>query len=208
MTTHVTATRDQLASVVGAMLEDGHRLALVAAHEDAGFRVVYVLLGSDRVEVTVEMPRDDAWLPSLAAICYPAGRFEREIRDLYGIRPVDHPLPHRLVRHAHWPTGYYPMLKDADPGSRTMPEGDGPSYPFLEVEGDGVYEIPVGPIHAGLIEPGHFRFSVVGETILRMKARLWFMHRGVEKLAEGRAIDDVTPLTERISGDTANQGGP
>lgn len=204
MTTHVTATRDQLASVVGGLLEDGHRLALVAAHEDAdGFRVVYVLLGSDRVEITVEMPRDDAWLPSLAAICYPAGRFEREIRDLYGIRPVDHPLPHRLVRHAHWPTGYYPMLKDADPGSRTMPEGDGSSYPFLEVEGDGVYEIPVGPIHAGLIEPGHFRFSVVGETILRMKARLWFMHRGVEKLAERRAIDDVTPLTERISGDTA-----
>ncbi len=128
MTTHVTATRDQLASVVGGLLEDGHRLALVAAHEDAdGFRVVYVLHGSDRVEVTVEMPRDDAWLPTLAAICYPAGRFEREIRDLYGIRPVDHPLPHRLVRHAHWPTGYYPMLKDADPGSRTMPEGDGSS---------------------------------------------------------------------------------
>jgi Ni,Fe-hydrogenase III large subunit/Ni,Fe-hydrogenase III component G len=203
MTTRVTVTRDQLASVVGGLLEDGHRLALVAAHEESdGFRVVYVLLGADRVEVTVEMSRDDAWLPSLAAICYPAGRFEREIRDLYGIRPVEHPLPHRLVRHAHWPTGYYPMLAGA--GAGAMPEGDGgASYPFLEVEGDGVYEIPVGPIHAGLIEPGHFRFSVVGETILRMKARLWFMHRGVEKLAEQRTTDAVLPLTERISGDTA-----
>jgi Ni,Fe-hydrogenase III large subunit/Ni,Fe-hydrogenase III component G len=203
MTTRVSVTRDQLASVVGGLLEDGHRLALVAAHEESdGFRVVYVMLGTDRVEVTVQMPREDAWLPSLAAICYPAGRFEREIRDLYGIRPVEHPLPHRLVRHAHWPTGYHPMLAGA--GAGAMPEGDGAaSYPFLEVEGDGVYEIPVGPIHAGLIEPGHFRFSVVGETILRMKARLWFMHRGVEKLAEQRTTDDVLPLTERISGDTA-----
>jgi len=201
MTTRLTVDREDLADVAGRLLSGGSRLALVAAHEeDAGFRVVYVFLAATATEITVSMPRDDAWLPSLAAICYPAGRFEREIRDLYGIRAKDHPLPHRLVRHAHWPTGWHPMLKDAGP----MPEIQGPaSYPFLQVEGDGVYEIPVGPIHAGLIEPGHFRFSVVGETILRMKARLWFLHRGVEKLAEGQRIEDVLALAERISGDTA-----
>ena len=71
------------------------------------------------------------------------------------------------------------------------------------MEGDGVYEIPVGPVHAGLIEPGHFRFSVVGETIVRMKARLWFLHRGVEKLFEGKWPQDGIALAERISGDTA-----
>ncbi|MHB1008597.1 MAG: hydrogenase large subunit [Propionibacteriaceae bacterium] len=202
MTTVLTVTREQLAAAVGGLLGDGLRLVLVAAHEQRdGFRVVYVLLGRhDRTEVVVTMPRDDAWLPSLAAVSYPAGRFEREIRDLYGIRLVDHPLPHRLVRHAHWPTGYYPMLAGAGPMPVTVGEA---SYPFLEVEGDGVYEIPVGPIHAGLIEPGHFRFSVVGETILRMKARLWFLHRGIEKHAEGRPLDEVLALTERISGDTA-----
>ncbi|HSN10495.1 MAG TPA: NADH-quinone oxidoreductase subunit C [Propionibacteriaceae bacterium] len=201
MTTVLTASRDDLADVVGRLLAEGRRLVLVAAHEEPkGFRVVYVLLGHDRTEVVVTMPRDDAWLPSLAATSYPAGRFEREIRDLYGIRLIDHPLPHRLVRHAHWPTGYYPMLSGAGPMPPTT--GDA-SYPFLEVEGDGVYEIPVGPIHAGLIEPGHFRFSVVGETILRMKARLWFLHRGVEKHAEGRTLHEVLALTERISGDTA-----
>jgi Ni,Fe-hydrogenase III large subunit/Ni,Fe-hydrogenase III component G len=198
---HLSVTRDELAGVATTLLEDGNRLALVAAHEDPhGFRIVYVFLGADRTELSISMPRDDAWLPSLAAICYPAGRFEREIRDLYGIKAKDHPLPHRLVRHAHWPTGWHPMLSGAGP----MPDVAGPaSYPFLQVEGDGVYEIPVGPIHAGLIEPGHFRFSVVGETILRMKARLWFVHRGVEKHAEGRSLDDVLALTERISGDTA-----
>ena len=139
--------------------------------------------------------------PSLASISFPAGRFEREIRDLYGLTPRDHPLPRRLVRHQHWPQGWYPMRADAGPpppfGSPEEP------YPFLTVEGPGVYEIPVGPIHAGLIEPGHFRLSVVGETILKLKARLWFVHRGIEKLAEGRTLAEAVPLVERISGDTA-----
>jgi len=123
------------------------------------------------------------------------------MRDLYGIIPIDHPLPRRLVRHHHWPQGWYPMRSDAGPpppfGSPEEP------YPFLTVEGPGVFEIPVGPIHAGLIEPGHFRLSVVGETILKLKARLWFVHRGIEKLAEGRLLTDVVPLMERVSGDTA-----
>jgi Ni,Fe-hydrogenase III large subunit len=75
-------------------------------------------------------------------------------------------------------------------------------YPFLTVEGPGVYEIPVGPVHAGLIEPGHFRFSVVGETILNVKARLWFVHKGLEKLFAGRRPDEGLELAVRVSGDT------
>ena len=66
-----------------------------------------------------------------------------------------------------------------------------------------MYEIPVGPVHAGLIEPGHFRFSVVGETVLRLKARLWFVHRGLEKLFEGRPATGAADLAERVSGDTS-----
>ncbi|MGO8872332.1 MAG: formate hydrogenase [Acidimicrobiales bacterium] len=80
---------------------------------------------------------------------------------------------------------------------------DAGSYPFVPVEGTGVYEIPVGPVHAGLIEPGHFRFWVVGETILRMKARLWFVHKGIERLFEGKGVMAGLELAERISGDTA-----
>jgi Ni,Fe-hydrogenase III large subunit len=76
-------------------------------------------------------------------------------------------------------------------------------FPFLTVEGPGVYEIPVGPVHAGLIEPGHFRFSVVGESILKLKARLWYVHRGIEKLFQGRGPEDGIALAERVSGDTA-----
>lgn len=65
-----------------------------------------------------------------------------------------------------------------------------------------MYEIPVGPVHAGMIGPGHFRFSVVGETILKLKARLWFVHRGIEKLFQARRPEDAIELAERVSGDT------
>jgi Ni,Fe-hydrogenase III large subunit len=177
----------------------------MACHQDdPDFRIVYVLLrpaDDHRVELVLPVPDAAPQIPSLARLDYSVGRFEREIRDLYGITPINHPLPRRLVRHGHWPTGWYPMLRNADP-LPIFDEAMG-SFPFLEVEGDGVYEIPVGPVHAGLIEPGHFRFSVVGETILRMKARLWFVHRGVEQLFEGRAPQDAMEIAERISGDTA-----
>ena len=93
------------------------------------------------------------------------------------------------------------MQFDAGPSPAMVDETG--QYPFVPVEGTGVYEIPVGPVHAGLIEPGHFRFWVVGETILRMKARLWFVHKGIERLFEGKTIADGLVIAERISGDSA-----
>ncbi|MEV0171985.1 NADH-quinone oxidoreductase subunit C [Streptomyces sp. NPDC050803] len=187
------------------LLTRGHRLALVAAHiDETGPRVVYLFTSGPpdtRTELHVRLHPDRPEVPTLAHLSFPAGRFEREMRDLFGIVPLDHPLPRRLVRHFHWPRGWYPMRPDAGPPP-AFGEQEGP-YPFLEVEGDGVYEIPVGPVHAGLIEPGHFRFSVVGETILKLKARLWFVHKGIEKLFQGRSIAAGLPLAERISGDTA-----
>ena len=124
------------------------------------------------------------------------------IRDsLYGIVLRGHHQPARLVLHQHWPDGWHPMRRDAVAPSSFDAETQ--SYPFLSVEGPGVYEIPVGPVHAGVIEPGHFRFSVVGETILNMKARLWFVHKGIERLFHDRDPQSGVELAERISGDTA-----
>ena len=194
----------ELPVLARALLADGFRLALMAAHEDEeAFRVVYLFIAGSpdrRVELTAHCDRSTPQVPSLAALSFSAGRFEREMRDLYGIVPLDHPLPRRLVRHQHWPRGWYPMRSDAGPPPPF--ESTDEPYPFLTVDGPGVYEIPVGPIHAGLIEPGHFRFSVVGETILKLKARLWFTHKGIERLAEGRRVDDALALAERVSGDT------
>jgi Ni,Fe-hydrogenase III large subunit/Ni,Fe-hydrogenase III component G len=197
-------SRDALPDKAEELLATGFRLALVAGHDDCDrLRVVYLFLASRpdrRVELECLVPASDPAVPSLAYLSFPASRFEREMADLYGIRPIGHPRPRRLVRHAHWPEDWHPMRADAGPAPEFATGG---RFPFVTVEGTGVYEIPVGPVHAGLIEPGHFRFSVVGETILRLKARLWFVHRGVENLFHGRTATDAVELAERVSGDTS-----
>jgi Ni,Fe-hydrogenase III large subunit/Ni,Fe-hydrogenase III component G len=187
-----------------SLLARGFRLALVAGHDDGDrLRAVYLFTAAApdrRVELHVPLDPGAPEVPSLAGLSFAAGRFEREMHDLFGIVPTGHPLPRRLVRHFHWPQGWYPMLTGAgDPPE--FGDVDGP-YPFRSVEGPGVYEIPVGPVHAGMIGPGHFRFSVVGETILNLKARLWFVHRGLEKLFHGRTPEQGIELAERVSGDT------
>lgn len=199
-----TISPGELRDEARSLLESGFRLALAAAHEDDGrLRAVYLFTapGPDRrTELHVPMNRGRPTVPSLARLSFPAGRFEREMHDLYGVVPEDHPLPRRLVRHFHWPRGWHPMLAGAgDPPA--FGDTDGP-YPFRTVEGPGVYEIPVGPVHAGMIGPGHFRFSAAGETILNLKARLWFTHRGLEKLFAGRTPEDAVELAARVSGDT------
>ncbi|WP_298327547.1 NADH-quinone oxidoreductase subunit C [Haloactinopolyspora sp.] len=200
-----TITPDDLLATAADLLADGFRVALVAGHDDGDqVRVVYLFTAADpdrRVELHVPLDAAHPHVPSLAGLSFPAGRFEREMHDLFGVVPEHHPLPRRLVRHFHWPRGWYPMRHDAGEPPE-FGDVDGP-YDFRAVEGPGVYEIPVGPVHAGLIEPGHFRFSVVGETILNLKARLWFVHKGLEKLFHGRTPDDAVELAERISGDTA-----
>jgi Ni,Fe-hydrogenase III large subunit/Ni,Fe-hydrogenase III component G len=194
----------ELAEQAEQLLAAGFRLALVAAHDDGDIvRVVHLFLAGwpdRRVELECVAAADGPALPSLACLSFPAGRFERETADLYGIRPIGHPRPRRLVRHAHWPEDWHPMRAAAASAAEFVSSG---GFPFLTVEGRGVYEIPVGPVHAGLIEPGHFRFSVVGETVLRLKARLWFVHRGLEKLFHGRPAVGAVDLAERVSGDTS-----
>jgi Ni,Fe-hydrogenase III large subunit/Ni,Fe-hydrogenase III component G len=204
-TTREVWSAEALRGLVGRLLADGFRLALVAAHhdDDHQIRIVYLFTAGGPDRRTELVWRTDAsrpFVPSIAQLSFPASRFEREIRDLYGVEPEGHPLIAPMVHHPHWPRGWYPMRHDAGPRPAMNPPQP---HPFLTVEGDGVYEIPVGPVHAGIIEPGHFRFSVVGETILRLKARLWYVHRGVEGLAEGRGVEENLPLAERISGDTS-----
>lgn len=197
-------SQGRLAETAEELLDVGFRLGLVAAHDDGDrLRIVYLFLAGypdQRIELETVVPASNPVLRSLAYLSFPASRFEREMADLYGITLIGHPKPRRLVRHAHWPIDWYPMRADASP----PPEFDNTGgFPFLTVEGPGVYEIPVGPVHAGLIEPGHFRFSVAGETVLRLKARLWFVHRGIERLFHGRPATHAVDIAERISGDTS-----
>ncbi len=202
-TRHVVA--HELHDLAASQLALGHRLALVSAHEDhRGLRVVYLFTGGppdERHEFELHLDRAHPAVPTLADLSFAASRFERALHDDYAIVPVGHPFLRPLVRHQHWPEDWYPMRPGAGPMPPRRVLGD--PYPFTEVKGTGVYEIPVGPVHAGLIEPGHFRFSVVGETILKMTARLWFVHRGVERLFVGLDADEGVAIAQRISGDSA-----
>ena len=184
-------------------------LRLMVANDrraDKGVYEIHYLFVNDRenwyAHATKNLTPDDPTIDSMATFYYPASRFEREIHDLFGIESIDHPDTRPLVRHAFWPEDYFPLRKDSVPPATRKFFDDGTPFQFMPVGGEGVYEIPVGPVHAGIIEPGHFRFSVVGETVIDLKIRLYFTHKGTEKLFEGRAPADGVELAERISGDT------
>jgi Ni,Fe-hydrogenase III large subunit len=138
-------------------------------------------------------------LPSITAQVDAASFFEREMNDWFGIMAF--PNVHRLASHPDWPDESHPMLRDFDLRT-SVPRVKG-SFDFNPVEGEGVFEIPVGPVHAGIIEPGHFRFSVAGEPIINLDFQLHYTHKGTEKIAEGRPPRHVVFLAERISGDSA-----
>jgi Ni,Fe-hydrogenase III large subunit len=142
-------------------------------------------------------------LPSQTPHYPAANRPERYLRDMFGVRFFDHPDQRRWMRHQAWPEGQYPLLKTfplaGTPEEMTPPDCQ---YPFVPVEGEGVYEIPVGPVHAGIIEPGHFRFQAMGEDILSLEEHLGYVHKGIEKCAEGRDVRGLARLAGRVSGDS------
>jgi Ni,Fe-hydrogenase III component G len=125
---------------------------------------------------------------------------EREIADLLGVIAEGHPDPRPLVRRPDWPDHVYPLRKDFDPAAMPPSPRELESFEARPVEGEGVVEIPVGPIHAGIIEPGHFRFAAIGELVLQLEPRLFYTHRGIEKMAEGRTPGQALMLAERLCG--------
>lgn len=144
------------------------------------------------------LPADSQFI-SIADLVHAAALYEREIHDLFGLVPKGHPYAKPLVFHGNWPNGNYPLRKDFATKDKP-PFVDGISS-FRKIAGEGVYEIPVGPVHAGIIEPGHFRFSLAGEPIQNLEAQLYFTHKGIEKLSEGMNFQRGFYLSERISGD-------
>ena len=126
---------------------------------------------------------------------------EREIQDMFGLKAIGHPNPHRVALHDDWPD-VHPLLKDFDLRTK-LPPFQGERHHFREVEGEGVFQVPVGPVHAGIIEPGHFLFSVAGEPVLYLQIRLFYTHKGIEKLFESMPATHGVFLAESISGDSS-----
>jgi Ni,Fe-hydrogenase III large subunit len=160
----------------------------------------YALLWDPGVLV-FELPvRNGEQYPGLQALFPAASRMQRAAFDLVGARSDDMDT-RPWLRHAAWSAEAFPLRARearAQPLAHTVD-----SYEFVRVEGDGVHEIPVGPVHAGTIEPGHFRFSIVGEKVLRLEERLGYVHKGIERrFTDLRAVEGHR-LAARVSGDSA-----
>lgn len=170
-----------------------------------GYALYCVFLNEQRgswIIVKEDIPSDNPVFASLASDIYSASLFEREMKEMFGIEPQGNPDLRRLRLHDEvWPQGYFPLRKDFV----HFPESSLPNlqYKFKRVEGEGIFEVPVGPVHAGIIGPGHFRFSVAGEPIVNLEMRLGWTHRGIEKLLDGKTAFEAAGIFECISGDTA-----
>ncbi len=137
--------------------------------------------------------------PDLSGIFPAALRMQRVLFDLLGLCASDAADQRPWLNHGKWPADYFPLRQECT--GKEQFETPLEEYAFVPVAGDGVHEIAVGPIHAGVIEPGHFRFSVVGEKVLKLEQRFGYVHRGIAKLFAGRSIADGAKLAGRVSGD-------
>ena len=161
--------------------------------------VVFENLAEHRLEAVKAIfePGESLCYESLTPLIPAAAWYEREIQDMFGIVPQGHPDPRPLVLHDTFPEGYYPLRKKIDKTAQVRGQR---RMDMAVARGEGLFEVPVGPIHAGIIEPGHFRFSQAGESMLQLDARLFYTHRGLEKVMEGKSVTEALPIVERICG--------
>jgi Ni,Fe-hydrogenase III large subunit/Ni,Fe-hydrogenase III component G len=216
----------QLLALARTVKEEGGQLIALWGsdnrHLGRGFAIHAALLTSAGLAwVTCALPDEAPAYPDLAHIFPQADRMQRATFDLLGIMATDAVDGRKWLRHTAWAEDEFPLRKDFTRRTpdRTTSHSTKPAsgqvagypaspltavdaYPFIRVEGDGVHEIAVGPIHAGTIEPGHFRFSVIGERVLRLEQRLGYTHKGTEKRFEGMDLATGAKLAGRVSGDS------
>jgi Ni,Fe-hydrogenase III large subunit/Ni,Fe-hydrogenase III component G len=149
--------------------------------------------------LALPLAAENPMFPDLAPVFPAANRMQRAVTDMIGAVPRGDADRRPWLRHANWPIDYLPLRHDAGEARFDTRNED---YPFVRVEGDGVHEIAVGPIHAGIIEPGHFRFSVAGESVLRLEQRLGWKHKGIERRFRGMTLSEGAHLAGRVSGDS------
>lgn len=198
----------RLPGVADAAAGAGWRLATLFAADEGGTKgfslhqVWAVKEPRGFVRIWAHVPADRSHFPSITRRHPVANWFEREVRDYFGLAPEGHPNPFPVALHADWPEGAW-ALRKAFAAEQTVPRSPGNPHPYRPVTGEGVFHVPVGPVHAGIIEPGHFRFGVAGEPVLYLQLRLFFVHKGTEKRFEKLPWRHGLFLAESISGDTA-----
>jgi Ni,Fe-hydrogenase III large subunit len=198
--TLITVAPEQLRSAVEAQLAAGARHAMLVGMNPRGVRrkngpaieEVMIAPGGGVVRLRAALAEGAAAYPAITPILPAAQWDEREAFESFGFDPLGHPDLRPLL--VHQPPA------SAAPADSPSAVSVAPRFRPFVAHGEGVYQLPVGPIHAGIIEPGHFRFSAIGESVLYLDARLGYTHRGVEGLAEGRTFAAALPIVERSCG--------
>jgi Ni,Fe-hydrogenase III large subunit/Ni,Fe-hydrogenase III component G len=181
------------AQVTAAVATDWRLVSLFGLPEGGSeTRLVAILADDARGELAATSTRVADRYPALTPDCPPAHLFEREIAEQCGVTPEGHPWLKPVRRHP----------PDHAPPGRLAARVDRESYPFFRIAGEQVHEVAVGPVHAGIIEPGHFRFQAHGEEILFLEIMLGYQHRGVERLLESLEGAAAIRVAESIAGDT------
>ena len=173
------------------------RGALLGLWGDAGAScaVHMAVMAEDTKDIVViSLECSEEQFPSVGALHPPALRLERALHSLYGLRPIGAPDSRPWLDLGFWGVQYPLGARSAAPPAQP--------YEFLPVEGENLHQIPVGPVHAGIIEPGHFRFTASGETVVRLEERLGYVHKGIESLMAGTTIESAAKLAARTSGDS------
>ncbi|PPD44026.1 MAG: hydrogenase expression protein HypE [Methylocystis sp.] len=161
-----------------------------------GASVYLATIAKDASDVVIRaLACPDRRFPSVGLLHMPALRLERTIADLYGLEPIGSPDARRWLDHGRWGLRH-------PGGAREAIDTPSDAYSFLKAEGEPLHQIPVGPVHAGIIEPGHFRFTANGEVVVRLEERLGFVHKGVGQLMAGAAVAQAAKVAARVSGDS------
>jgi len=196
---------DDLQPICQIMQDGGGRLVALWGSDERGQGTGYALhlaLVNEKglICLSVPLPAGQPVYSDVSSIFPVAVRMQRATYDLLGIYAHEGHDHRKWLRHGAWLGGSFPLRKDFEAAQSLAYDADG--YPFVQVEGQGVHEIAVGPVHAGIIEPGHFRFSVVGEKMLRLEERLGYTHKGIEKRFESLNLQQAAKLAGRVSGDS------
>ncbi|MEI7942274.1 MAG: NADH-quinone oxidoreductase subunit C [Candidatus Riflemargulisbacteria bacterium] len=200
--TYIDVALDKFAEIAEQMKKQSATLAAEWASEANSCFEIYACYrqNSNYNIVKTVCPKSNPEFPSLVGTYTVANRFERQIHSLFGIIPIGHPDLRPWIKFEDWPEESYPLRKNVD-GLKPLGRVAG-EYAWIQSTGVGVCEIPVGPVHAGIIEPGHFRFHAVGETIINLEERFGYTHKGIEKRFETLGWEDGSRLAGRVSGDS------
>lgn len=200
-----TVTSDEWESAALAIAENHGRLVTIwASQKRNGQFVVSAVYDIDNGELLwLDLPvtKKAGRYPDISTLFPVATRMQRAIRDLLGINAHGASDNRPWLSHGAWPDNFFPLRKE-NTGKEISSHLQVDDYQFVSVAGEGVHEIAVGPVHAGIIEPGHFRFSVVGEKTLRLEELLGYTHKGIDKAFEDFSALEGYRLAGRISGDS------